>query len=355
MENRKYQILRDDEHKIEYHGKNLHRIQALRDIGDNVKSGDIGGYIENYDNLSQVGECWIGGNAKVLDNARVVGNALIDNEAVIRDKAKISDNACIRDEALVRDIAQVMNNAKVLDKASICSSAKVMDNATVMDNALVGNFSKVMDSAVVAGNAQIFDASVIRDGARVYGHAKIKGTAHIRDYAEVWDAVVKDDAIIMDRSEVYDDSVIGSDAVICGYSRIEGQSCIIGNPLMDDNKLRIMNLALNDHARINSFNDFTLVHNVANKYDIVAYHKSIPNPTDVNSEDFVKTLKNEDFVKISVQKIFPLHDIEFEGTFSEYLHWVNQEPNPITNDTYMEYIAVAQLINYKFKKIFLQQ
>jgi hypothetical protein len=124
---------------------------------------------------------------------------------------------------------------------------------------------------------------------------------------------------------------------------------------MDDNKLRIMNLALNDHARINSFNDFTMVHNVANKYDIVAYHKGIPNPTDVNPEDFVKTLKNEDFVKISVQKIFPLHDIEFEGTFSEYLHWVNQEPNPITNDTYMEYIAVAQMINYKFKKIFLQQ
>ena len=39
----------------------------------------------------------------------------------------------------------------------------------------------------------------------------------------------------------------------------------------------------------------------------------------------------------------------------EYLQWANKEPNPITNDTYLEYIAVAQLINYRFKNIFLQQ
>ena len=81
-------------------------------------------------------------------------------------------------------------------------------------------------------------------------------------------------------------------------------------------------------------------------------NKTTTEVSDVNPEDFVKTLKNEDFVKISVQKLFPLHAVEFEGTFCEYLQWVNQEPNPITNDTYMEYIAVAQLINYRFKSIF---
>lgn len=336
MENRKYQILRDDEHKIEYEGKTLYRIQALRDINTRVKSGDVGGYIQNYDNLSQVNDCWVGGNAKVMGNARVVGNALVDNEAIVKD------NACIA------------NDGMVLDEARILSSARILDDAMVKDNAQVSGFSRVTNSAVVGGNAKIFGSPTIRDSANVHGHAKISGTAVIRDQAEVFDAVIKDNALIMDHSEIYDDSVIGTDVIICGDSRIEGQSVIISDSY-DDKNIRITGLALNDHARINSFKDFILVHNVANKYDILAYHKGIPNPTDVDPKDFVKTLKPEDFVKISVQNLFPLHAIEFEGTFSEYLHWVNQEPNPITNDTYMEYIAVAQLINYRFKKIFLQQ
>ena len=43
METRKYQIIRDDEHKIEYEGKTLYRIQALRDVSTRVKAGDMGG------------------------------------------------------------------------------------------------------------------------------------------------------------------------------------------------------------------------------------------------------------------------------------------------------------------------
>lgn len=251
METRKYQIIRDDEHKIEYEGKTLYRIQALRDVSTRVKAGDMGGYIENYDNLSQVNECWVGGNAKVMGNARVVGDAIVNNEAIVKDNA-----------------------------------------------------------------------------------------------------VVKDNALIMDHSEISDDSVIGTDVIVCGISHIRGKSVIISTSYEDKN-IRIMGLDLNDHAWINSFKDFIMVHNVANKYDILAYHKAIPSPKDVNPEDFAKTLKNEDFVKISVQKLFPLHAIEFEGTFSEYLQWANKEPNPITSDTYMEYIAVAQLINYRFKNIFI--
>lgn len=336
METRKYQIIRDDEHKIEYEGKTLYRIQALRDVSTRVKAGDMGGYIENYDNLSQVNECWVGGNAKVMGNARVV------------------DDAIVNDDATVKDNAWIANRGKVFDKARILNSARIIDDAMVMDNAQVSGFSRIINSAIVGGNAKIFGSPIIRDSSNVYGHAQVSGKAHIRDNAEVFDAVIKGNALIMDHSEIYDDSVIGTDVIVCGNSRIEGKSVIISDSYNDE-KVRITGLALNDHARINSFRDFILVHNVANKYDILAYHKAIPNPTDVDPKDFSKTLKNEDFVKISVQKLFPLHAIEFEGTFSEYLQWANKEPNPITSNTYMEYIAVAQLINYRFKNIFLQQ
>lgn len=51
-------------------GHVLHRIKALRDLG-NVKKGDIGGWIECEDNLSHGGDCWVYGDAKVLGDAEV--------------------------------------------------------------------------------------------------------------------------------------------------------------------------------------------------------------------------------------------------------------------------------------------
>lgn len=44
--------------------RTLYRIKALCDFGE-VKSGDLGGFIEKEDNLSQYGNAWVSGNAKV--------------------------------------------------------------------------------------------------------------------------------------------------------------------------------------------------------------------------------------------------------------------------------------------------
>ena len=55
-------------------GKKLFRIKALISFG-NVKVGDMGGYIEKEENLSQSGNAWVSGNAEVLGNALVSGDA----------------------------------------------------------------------------------------------------------------------------------------------------------------------------------------------------------------------------------------------------------------------------------------
>ena len=47
--------------------KTLYRIKALRDFA-NVKAGDLGGFIENEENLSHEGNCWVYGNARVSSN-----------------------------------------------------------------------------------------------------------------------------------------------------------------------------------------------------------------------------------------------------------------------------------------------
>lgn len=63
-----------------FFGRKLFRIKALVSFG-NVKSGDLGGYVEKESNLSHDGNAWICGDAKVYGNAWVCGNAEITDDS----------------------------------------------------------------------------------------------------------------------------------------------------------------------------------------------------------------------------------------------------------------------------------
>ena len=79
-------------------GKRMFRIKALIEFG-NVKVGEVGGYIEKEENLSQEGNAWVEGNARVGGNARVEGNALVGGNAWVEGNALVGGNA---DYALVQ-------------------------------------------------------------------------------------------------------------------------------------------------------------------------------------------------------------------------------------------------------------
>ena len=85
---------------IEIDGTILHRIKALKDFSD-VKAGDLGGWVEKEDNLSQIGNAWIGGNAKVYGSVKVFGNAKVCDNAKIYCDAEVHGNACIYGDAKV--------------------------------------------------------------------------------------------------------------------------------------------------------------------------------------------------------------------------------------------------------------
>ena len=57
-------------------GKKLFQIKALISFGD-VEAGELGGYIEKEENLSQADNAWVADNARVTDNARVADNARV--------------------------------------------------------------------------------------------------------------------------------------------------------------------------------------------------------------------------------------------------------------------------------------
>lgn len=70
-------------------GKRYFRIRALVDFG-NVSKGDLGGYIESEDNLSndtKHGNAWVGGDARVGEKAHIDGNARVDGNARIGSEA----------------------------------------------------------------------------------------------------------------------------------------------------------------------------------------------------------------------------------------------------------------------------
>ena len=55
---------------IKIDGITLYRIRAIKSFS-NVNEGDLGGWIEKEDNLSQIGNAWVYDNAKAYGNARI--------------------------------------------------------------------------------------------------------------------------------------------------------------------------------------------------------------------------------------------------------------------------------------------
>lgn len=141
--NKKYELLTND--SIRYNNATLYRIKALKDFTD-VKKGDLGGYIEKEDNLSQDGNAWVAGNAKVFGNAKVSGDATVYGNA------------------------KVFGDATVYGSAMVCSNARVFDNATVYDNAKVFGDVTVHGSAMICGNACVYGNAWLYGDAKVYNN-----------------------------------------------------------------------------------------------------------------------------------------------------------------------------------------
>ena len=114
----------------------LFRIKALKDF-NNVKKGDIGGYIQSENNLSQLDECWIYDDAVVRDNAKVYGDAKVYDEVIVMGNAEVCDNVQIYDNAFVLDNAQVCDNAVVIGKAIVCDNARIRGHAVVQHDVVV--------------------------------------------------------------------------------------------------------------------------------------------------------------------------------------------------------------------------
>ena len=91
-------------------GKKLFQIKALISFGD-VEAGELGGYIEKEENLSQAGDAWVADNARVTGDARVTGNARVTDDAWVAGDARVAGDAWVAGNARVAGDAWVADNA----------------------------------------------------------------------------------------------------------------------------------------------------------------------------------------------------------------------------------------------------
>jgi len=116
-----YEFVTED--KIEKFGIVLFRIRALKNLKNGVKTGDLGGYVENKKNL--YGDAWVYGNARVYGDAQVSGDAWVSDNARVYGNARVYDNARVYGDAQVSGDAWVSDNARVYGDALVYGNARV--------------------------------------------------------------------------------------------------------------------------------------------------------------------------------------------------------------------------------------
>lgn len=93
---------------IKRYGKILYRIKSLKNFS-NIKTGDLGGFIEKEENLSHTGKCWIYGDAIVFDNSIIQDDAIVQNFASVERDSEISGNTIVECHRMMLNIKMYNN------------------------------------------------------------------------------------------------------------------------------------------------------------------------------------------------------------------------------------------------------
>ena len=162
--NSKYEITNIPHEKYPF----LHRIRALRDIGHDVKAGDLGGFVESESNLSfeDGDEAWIYDNANACERSYVNKHSQLRDSAVIRNTAYISEGARLSGESKAEDDSYV-RGGQLAEKARVCGNAMIKTLPDTLGIPVIrGNanvYGKVMGAIHIGGDALVFSSEELRN------------------------------------------------------------------------------------------------------------------------------------------------------------------------------------------------
>ena len=147
---KKYELT---EETMEFNGCNLHRIKALKDFSD-VKKGDLGGWVESEDNLSQEGNCWLYGNSKVCANGLVKKNAIVKGISSIMNNSIISGNAELNGDITITGHVTIKDDVMITGKVALSRNVYLYSNATI-ESTLGNEILQIHNSGYIGTNAYI--------------------------------------------------------------------------------------------------------------------------------------------------------------------------------------------------------
>lgn len=156
-----YELLKHD--TISFDGRTLYRIRALVDYyhNDAVGKGQLGGYIETEENLTEWG--WVLENAKVYNRGLVCGTSLVDGRTVVAESAVVRDNAVITGDVKLMGSSCVKDNAQISGNAILCGDSVAGGDCVITDNAKISGMARIVGNAFLGGDVEI-NGNVFIDG-----------------------------------------------------------------------------------------------------------------------------------------------------------------------------------------------
>ena len=161
MANQKYEITDIAHEQYPF----LHRIRALQDIGENVKAGDLGGFVESESNLSTEDDTsWI------FDDAIACGNSYVDQDSSLSENAVVCGNAYVCDGSVLSGHARAEDDAYTR-RAVMCGHARASAHSMILDSPNTGKRPILSENCIVYGT--------VMGDVRVMGSAVVLGDERI--------------------------------------------------------------------------------------------------------------------------------------------------------------------------------
>lgn len=157
--------------------RTLRRIRALRAIPRySIEPGDLGGWLQEPENLDHFGAAWVCGEAMVMDAARVTMNGLATGSAVLHDYAqvmggRVMGRAQISGRAIIGHGAEISGNAQISGSSTIRGPMILTGNVTMAGGQI--KMANDQGHAILVENEAIH-AEANRLRARLAGYENLK-------------------------------------------------------------------------------------------------------------------------------------------------------------------------------------
>lgn len=130
---KKYTLVKEDTKVVK--GHTLYRIKSLKDFND-VKVGDLGGYVESEDNLSHNGNCWIYDDSTVYDSA-----------TTIKDDATVKDNSSVHHYVILSDRCSVDESSEIANDVTISGNVQIT-NSNIQHDCKIDGIIDIVSSEI---------------------------------------------------------------------------------------------------------------------------------------------------------------------------------------------------------------